>query len=111
MVAPGWAEHTTGKFRLEYSPPLGFTQKVDFNMACERPPAASRPSPFCKGDKLFSPLQKGESRPARSAAAGGQLGSLFVQSPSSARRGMFPKTQSNRTTQLSIVRFTPFIGL
>src|SRR5439155_19407070 len=56
-----------------------------FRRTCERPPAVlsieaspyrARPSgrgvPLNKGDKSFSPLQKGESRPARSAAAGGR---------------------------------------
>ena len=50
-----------------------FAQKVDWNVVCERPPAASRPSPFVRGTvslsestRLFSPLQRG------SAAEGGE---------------------------------------
>src|SRR5262245_26677755 len=32
----------------------GFAQKVDFNRVCERPFAASRPSPFARGTKNCS---------------------------------------------------------
>ena len=30
-------------------PPIGFTGRRDFDMACERPPAASRLSPYIRG--------------------------------------------------------------
>src|SRR5579871_6178010 len=47
------------------STPSGFAQKIDFGMACERPPAASRLSPSVRGRMHSPPDTGGEPRSGR----------------------------------------------